>query len=175
MINFLSTFESVKRSAAQGADIVNHAEGGHEVQQFSKGQKVHYTNSCPVRFYDGTICDIYTENGYYYYIVSFDGVTRTFRQSDIELNDMQENLATQRKKAVPRGKVYFYSTNEKNDVITINGVSYKVGDVYGYAIQIKKTKINAAGGALGLVRFLSSQTFDMWENKIFNNCKPIKK
>lgn len=174
MINFVSSFESVKREAAQGAEIVNKSEGGHEIQHFNKGQRVHYTNNCPVRFYDGVITEVYTENGYYYYVVSFDGRTRTFRQSDIELNDAQENLSTSRVKAVPRGKVYFYSTNEKNDVITINGVSYRVGDVYGYAIQIKKTKINASGGAFGLLRFLSSQTFDIWENKILNNCKPIK-
>ena len=171
MINFVSSFENVKREAAQGAEIVNKSEGGHEIQHFNKGQRVHYTNSCPVRFYDGVITEVYTENGYYYYVVSFDGRTRTFRQSDIELNDAQENS---RKKAVRRGMVFFYSTNEKNDVITINGVFYKVGDVYGYAIQIKKTKINANGGAFGLLRFLSSQTFDIWENKILNNCKPIK-
>ena len=174
MINYLSSFESVKRSAKEGAELVNNTLPGNEAQHFTTGQRVHYTNTCPVRFYDGLIIDVYENNGYFYYIVSFDGNTRTFRQSDIELNEMQENLATKRQKMTPQGKTYKYSTNNENNIITINGLSYKVGDVYEYAIQIKKTKINANGGALGLVRFLSSQTFDMWETKILNNCKPTK-
>ena len=174
MINFNSSYESVKSAAVQGAKLVNNIQPGNEVQAFSVGQKVRYTNYSPVRFYNGVITEVYQENGFNYYVVGYDGKTRIFRQKDIELDYLQENKTTKRQKTAYSGKVYNYTVNSANDVITINGISYKVVEDYTFAISIQKTQIKAVNGALGLVRTLISYTSDIWENKIINNCRPLK-
>lgn len=57
--------------------------------------------------------------------------------------------------------------------IRINGKCYRVEDDREFAIKVMKIKIKAIDGAKGLVKFLMNETFDSWELKIIENCKPI--
>lgn len=59
------------------------------------------------------------------------------------------------------------------DSIEINGVKYRVEDCGEFAIKIQRTKIKAHDGAKGLIKLLLSDTFDGWELKIIDNCKPM--
>ena len=178
MINFESNYQSIKVAAKCGEKIVNSVECGNEVQAFTKGQRVSYTDKSPIKFYNGVIMDIYNENGYFYYIVSYQGangfVSRTFRQCDIEIDYLCENKATTRQKTAYNGKVYTYTVNASNDVITINGVSFSVVQDFVFAIRVQKTQIKAVDGALGLLKTLLTFGGDNWETKILNGCKPIK-
>ena len=178
MFNFESDYVRTKNAAVEGAKIVNDTPVGSEVQAFSVGQTVDYTNYSPVRFYNGLIKEVYRENGYYYYIVSFvqdcKVIQRTFRQKDIELNYFCENKSTTRTKTAATGKVYVYTSNYDNDVITVNGRAYKVVNDSVWAIKVQKTQIRSGRGAFGLVLFLSSNVSDAWEERILNGCRPIK-
>jgi len=178
MINFESNYKSLKTAAVEGANLVNCAQNGNEVQAFSIGQSVSYTDKSPVRFYNGLIKDVFCENGYFYYIVSFRGsngltTSRTFRQCDIELDYFCENKSTARKKTAYNGKEYVYNVNSSNDVLTINGVSFKVVIDFVFSIQVQKTQLKAVDGAFGLLRTLLTFGGDNWETKIINNCRPL--
>lgn len=71
---------------------------------------------------------------------------------------------------------YTYSTNENDDVITINGKSYRVEYNSEWAYKIMKTKIKAPGAARLLETLTEFQHScqDYIEEKIIENVKPIK-
>lgn len=59
------------------------------------------------------------------------------------------------------------------NTLRINGNAYRVEDNSEFAIKVMKTKIKAAGGAPGLIKFFMRDTLDAWELKVIENCKPI--
>lgn len=70
---------------------------------------------------------------------------------------------------------YRYETNETDDIITINGKSYKVEYNSEWAYKIMKTKIKAPGAARLLETLIEFQNScqDYIEQRIFENVKPI--
>jgi hypothetical protein len=56
-------------------------EKGKEQQQFNIGDVVTHTEKSRYRFGKGTICEVYENNGYFYYIIKENGLT--FRQTDL--------------------------------------------------------------------------------------------
>lgn len=67
---------------------------------------------------------------------------------------------------------YTFDT-DGNNIIIINGKRYRVEDEREFAIKILRTKIRAADGATGLIKFFMSEILDSWERKIIDNCKPL--
>ncbi len=61
------------------------------------------------------------------------------------------------------------------NTLRINGNAYRIEDNSEFAIKIMKTKIKAQGGASGLLKFFMHDTFDSWELRVIENCKPINK
>ncbi len=61
------------------------------------------------------------------------------------------------------------------NALRINGNAYRIEDNSEFAIKIMKTKIKAQGGASGLLKFFMRDSFDSWELKVIENCKPINK
>lgn len=57
-------------------------EKGKEQQQFNIGDVVTHTEKSCYRFGKGTICEVYEQNGYFYYTIKENGLT--FRQKDIK-------------------------------------------------------------------------------------------
>ncbi len=58
------------------------------------------------------------------------------------------------------------------NTLQINGNNYCIEDNSEFAIKVMKTKIKAAGGALGLLKFFMRDTLDAWERKVIEYCKP---
>ena len=57
-------------------------EKGKEQQFFNVGDVVTATEKSRYRFDKGTICDVYENNGYFYYIIKENGLT--FRNKDLK-------------------------------------------------------------------------------------------
>lgn len=57
-------------------------EKGNEEQIFNVGDVVTHTEKSRYRFGKGTICEVYQQNGYFYYTIKENNLT--FRQKDIE-------------------------------------------------------------------------------------------
>lgn len=143
-----------------------------ENQFYKVGQKVSASGNSPYIFYHGVIIDSYTDNGYYYYTVDMGAAKRVFRQKDILLDTEQSDVSTSFQKEYC-GKTYAIEVSADNNYITINGNKYKVVNDREFAIKIQKTQIKAIDGALGL-RYLF-ESFNGWEQKIIDNCRPAKK
>ncbi len=84
MINFTSNFESVKKSAIQGAKLVNNVPTGKEVKLHHIGEHVCSTDLSPYKFKNGIIISYWLDNGYFYYRVNINGLKKDFRQKDIK-------------------------------------------------------------------------------------------
>lgn len=59
-------------------------EKGKEQQNFYVGDVVASTDKSRYRFDKGTICEVYENNGYFYYTIKENGLT--FRNKDLKLN-----------------------------------------------------------------------------------------
>lgn len=57
-------------------------EKGKEEQIFNVGDVVTHTEKSKYRFGKGTICEVYENNGYFYYIIKENGLT--FRNKDLK-------------------------------------------------------------------------------------------
>ena len=85
MINFESSFLSVKREASQGNKLVNNLPSGKEHQKYNEGEKVCSSQYSPYKFLCGVVLGVYENNGFLYYSVRMsNGFCRTFRQKDIK-------------------------------------------------------------------------------------------
>lgn len=79
-----------------------------------------------------------------------------------------------REKVGERENTYAFEAVD-GGTLRINGVCYRVEDNSEFAIKVMRTKIKAAGGAPGLIKFFMRDTLDSWEAKVMENCKPLNK
>ena len=73
----------IKNESRKGMAIVNATPKGNEVQRYNVGDVVQSTESSVYKFNRGVIVEVYTVNGYYYYVLDVKGFTRTARTNDI--------------------------------------------------------------------------------------------
>lgn len=82
MVHFYDNTLKVKQEAQEVAKKIDWNHKGKEEQFFNVGDVVTHTEKSRYRFGKGTICEVYQQNGYFYYIIKENNLT--FRNKDLK-------------------------------------------------------------------------------------------